>query len=282
MLEVTYEKLIPYPFDVVLSQYFDYEHIAHVHPTTLGEYRLVERAGNRIVYDQIWPAGLFGRRRVSRVAQEFFPPNRTTFEFMAGRHRGTRVETTLTQAPSDEAGDGTLVREIYHVPGLPNWAWLRPLVRPFMVRVIERVWDEDLGVEVCYGGWPGIPGREVAPAEGIGVTPGGTIHDIGKAAEFPAGCARSIQVDGAEVAVFAHDGQRFALGNRCPHTGGPLSLGKIEGGAVVCPWHGARFDLKTGRALCGPVSESVPAFDVAEVEGRLSLRTPAPVPGNPT
>ena len=48
MLSVSYSKIIPCAYDVVLSQYFDYEHIQFVHPTTLGEYHLVETRGNVI------------------------------------------------------------------------------------------------------------------------------------------------------------------------------------------------------------------------------------------
>ena len=63
MLEITYQKVIPYTVDVVLSQYYDYEHIMHVHPHTLGEYHLVEVRGNTAVYEQVWPRGFLGRAR---------------------------------------------------------------------------------------------------------------------------------------------------------------------------------------------------------------------------
>jgi hypothetical protein len=68
MLDVRYQKLIPYPFEVVLGQYYDYEHIRFVHPETLGEYRLVERDGSSVVYEQVWPRRL-GRRPRSLVRQ---------------------------------------------------------------------------------------------------------------------------------------------------------------------------------------------------------------------
>lgn len=266
MLELSYEKLIPFPFEVVLSQYFDYEHIAHVHPKTLGEYRVIERDGDRIVYDQIWPPGLFGRRQRSRVAQIFFPPNRTAFEFISGRYRGTRVDSILESRP-----DGTLVRETYHVPGMPNWGWLKPLIRPLMMRTIDRVWDEDLRVEVCYGGWPGIPGKEEQPSAPHGASLARLRHDLGPVEEFPQGCARRLNIDGAEVAIFGAGGGWRAVGNRCPHTGGPLALGRVEGETVACPWHGAMFDLKCGRAISGPTAEPIAVYKAEAVGGRLML-----------
>ena len=61
-----------------------------------------------------------------------------------------------------------------------------------------------------------------------------------------------VTLDGQEVAVFNVEGNFYAVGNRCPHRGGPLSRGHLEGSAVRCPLHGWLFDLKTGRCLNQP------------------------------
>ena len=53
MLLVRHRKTVPHPFRVVLEQYYDYEHIAHVHPYTLGEYRLELEDGDRLIYEQL-------------------------------------------------------------------------------------------------------------------------------------------------------------------------------------------------------------------------------------
>ena len=150
MLEVTYEKVIPYPVDVVLSQYYDYEHIRHVHPQTLGEYHLVEVRGPLAVYEQVWPRRLLVRAR-SLVRQEFIPPNKILFNFLRGRYRGIKVQTVLEQHP-----EGTLVVETYFLR-LPGWRWLGRLLRRLIMRKVDAVWDEDLKVKVCRGGWPGVP-----------------------------------------------------------------------------------------------------------------------------
>ncbi len=150
MLSITYEKLIPYPFEIVLSQYYDYEHIRHIHPTTLGEYHLVETRGNVTVYEQVWPRR-FGRRARSLVRQEFFPPNEIRFMFVRGRYRGAGVLTRFHRRPT-----GTLVEETYSM-GLPDWGWLRRLLRPSVIRRVDQIWEEDLRVHICRGGWPGLP-----------------------------------------------------------------------------------------------------------------------------
>ena len=155
MLAVTYTKIIAYPFEVVLSQYFDYEHVKYVHPKTLGEYHLVETRGNTIIYEQLWPRRFFLRRR-SLVKQTFHAPNEIQFEFLRGRYKGVKVRSVLHE---DKAG--TRVEETY-ILNLPNWSWLRTWVTRSVVRTVDLVWDEDLRVKVCQGGWPGVPPQSVS------------------------------------------------------------------------------------------------------------------------
>jgi hypothetical protein len=150
MLSVSYNKIIPYTFDVVLSQYFDYEHIKVVHPATLGEYHLVETRGNVIHYEQFWPRR-YGLRRRSLVRQTYAPPNEIWFDFLRGLYQGVRVRSLLHEHP-----EGTLVEETYSMR-LPNWDWLRRWIEPSIVRRVDQIWEEDLRVKVCCGGWPGIP-----------------------------------------------------------------------------------------------------------------------------
>lgn len=268
MLEIGYIKVIPFAFEVVLSQYFDYEHIAHVHPRTLGEYRLVEASAERIVYDQIWPAGWNGRRKTSQVEQRFLPPDAIEFAFLEGLHRGIRVHTRLY-----DLGDRTRVEETYLLP-MPNWGWLKPLIRPFIMQSIERIWKEDMDVGVCYGGWPGIQKRPVAlPVPERPVLPLQGRHFLGRAADFPPGSARVFVLEGVEIVLFHRDGRYRAMENRCTHTGGPLSRGTVAGDAVICPWHGARFDGTTGRVLCGPAKRGLQTFSVL-VEGENLVLLP--------
>ena len=64
--------------------------------------------------------------------------------------------------------------------------------------------------------------------------------------EIAEGGGKTITVRGTEIAVFKCEGQLHATQNWCPHAGAALSAGTVEGGAVVCPAHGYRFDLRTG------------------------------------
>jgi nitrite reductase (NADH) small subunit len=71
--------------------------------------------------------------------------------------------------------------------------------------------------------------------------------------ELPAeGEAKEFACGGKTICVANVNGQITAMDNVCLHRGGPLGQGVIEGGKVVCPWHGWQFDPKTGEAAHNP------------------------------
>ena len=80
--------------------------------------------------------------------------------------------------------------------------------------------------------------------------------------EIPAGQAKMVEVNGKEIALFNVGGVFHAIDNTCTHVGGPLCEGLISGSEVVCPWHGARFDLRTGEVLAGPARRAVGSYPV--------------------
>ncbi len=70
--------------------------------------------------------------------------------------------------------------------------------------------------------------------------------------EIQEGSAKLVRVKNEEIAVFKHQGQLCAIQNDCPHQGGQLSMGSIEGDEIVCPLHGWRFHFKTGACSTVP------------------------------
>jgi nitrite reductase/ring-hydroxylating ferredoxin subunit len=69
-----------------------------------------------------------------------------------------------------------------------------------------------------------------------------------------------------------HGGTIEAVQAWCPHAGGPLGEGGIEGDEVTCPWHGSRFCLRDGRPTQGPASAPLRTFDVREAGGRILVK----------
>jgi nitrite reductase/ring-hydroxylating ferredoxin subunit len=78
--------------------------------------------------------------------------------------------------------------------------------------------------------------------------------------EIPSGHAKLVEVNGNEIALFNVAGSFHAIDNSCTHVGGPLCEGEIDGQEVTCPWHGAVFDVTTGRALGPPAAEPVSCY----------------------
>lgn len=76
----------------------------------------------------------------------------------------------------------------------------------------------------------------------------------------------NVTVGDREIALFQIDGEFYAIGNRCPHAGGALADGQIEGRTVICPLHRARFSCETGDFLAPPAAEPVSSYEV-RVEG---------------
>lgn len=70
--------------------------------------------------------------------------------------------------------------------------------------------------------------------------------------EIAEGTAKLVRMGGEEMAVFKSDGRLYGIQNICPHEGGQLCNGWIDGGQVVCPLHGYKFDLKTGACSTDP------------------------------
>jgi 3-phenylpropionate/trans-cinnamate dioxygenase ferredoxin subunit len=89
--------------------------------------------------------------------------------------------------------------------------------------------------------------------------------------EIAPGQCRLVTVNGTDVALFNVDGTFFALSNACTHDEGPLAEGEIAGHEVTCPWHGAKFDIRTGEVLGPPACDAVERYDVRVMEGDIEV-----------
>jgi nitrite reductase (NADH) small subunit len=74
-----------------------------------------------------------------------------------------------------------------------------------------------------------------------------TWHVAISASELPSGTAKECVVGDRIVALFNVGGTMHALDGICPHQGGPLGKGVLQGCIVTCPWHGWQFDVSTGQ-----------------------------------
>jgi nitrite reductase/ring-hydroxylating ferredoxin subunit len=89
---------------------------------------------------------------------------------------------------------------------------------------------------------------------------------VASADELPPGNVRKVEVEGQELALYNVDGKFYCTSNICPHQGGPLDEGMLEGSQIVCPWHAWVFDVASGVSPVNPRAK-IPTYPV-KVEGK--------------
>ena len=88
---------------------------------------------------------------------------------------------------------------------------------------------------------------------------------VARVGDLVPGKGTVVVVNGTRIAIFSCDGGIYAIKNSCPHMGGELGEGLLQGDIVTCPWHGWRFNVKTGKNPEAAVV-AVRSFEV-KVEG---------------
>lgn len=98
--------------------------------------------------------------------------------------------------------------------------------------------------------------------------------DIADIEEVGNGQRIFIELDNHSIVLFNIGGEYYAIENECSHDGGPIGDGDIEGMTIVCPRHGARFDIATGKVLSLPAVEDIPAYPTRIVGKRIQIGIP--------
>jgi 3-phenylpropionate/trans-cinnamate dioxygenase ferredoxin component len=89
---------------------------------------------------------------------------------------------------------------------------------------------------------------------------------VAAASDIPPGTSKPFSVDGTEILVCNVDGSFFAIEDVCTHDGGQLDQGTLEGMCVVCPRHGATFDVRTGAPTM-PAVVPVITYPARQLQG---------------
>ncbi len=90
-------------------------------------------------------------------------------------------------------------------------------------------------------------------------------------ADVPAGKAKQVTLNGKAIALFNVGGTVYAIDDTCTHRGAPLWEGDLQGTEVSCPWHGARFDVTTGKHICPPAPSGVRSYNVQVVGDEIQV-----------
>lgn len=97
-------------------------------------------------------------------------------------------------------------------------------------------------------------------------------RDVLASDELAEGTPVVVEVERVPVLLLRHNGTVHAVQEWCPHAGGPLSRGTVDGGVVECPWHQSRFCLADGKPVQGPAAVPLRTFEVHEEGGRIAVR----------
>lgn len=83
---------------------------------------------------------------------------------------------------------------------------------------------------------------------------------------------KAVDVDGEKICIINIDGNFYAIGNVCTHMGGPLNEGNLDGFEVECPWHGSKFDVRTGEPTKPPARLAVSSYEVKVQDNSILVR----------
>lgn len=83
-----------------------------------------------------------------------------------------------------------------------------------------------------------------------------------------------VDIDDYSLVIFNIAGKLFAIGDVCSHDDGPIGEGEMEDYQVVCPRHGAHFDVKSGKVLSLPAIVDIPAYPVRIANGQIEVGIP--------
>ena len=97
---------------------------------------------------------------------------------------------------------------------------------------------------------------------------------VGRDEDFPEGEVRVVRVQGERVAICRLEGALYAFEDRCTHDDAPLGEGPLKGCEVVCPRHGARFDVRDGRVTRPPAIFPIECYEVELKEGQVEVTLP--------
>ena len=228
-----YTRRVAAPLERVWENVLDWEHLPFLHHDSFCGIELEESGAwgwraRVLLPPRAKPSQLRIEVRIDRAAGVYH--TRT----LAGAGAGTDIVTTLA-TPNASSTD---VRVAFHVPGLPESA-RKPLGEGY-VRLYTHLWDQDEAMmrrreALREGRAPGLakPGTRAPLA-------------LGPLPALRERLPLVVDCGGDRFRIVEHAGALLAHSVVCPHQGGPLEDAALEDGAVVCPWHGYRFDCQTG------------------------------------
>ncbi len=100
-------------------------------------------------------------------------------------------------------------------------------------------------------------------------------YKVAKVADIPDGERLFFEIKGKPIVLFSLKGEYFAIEDRCSHDEGPVGEGDLDGEQIICPRHGARFDIRTGKVLSFPAVKDIVKYEVRIKDDYLEVGIPS-------
>jgi nitrite reductase/ring-hydroxylating ferredoxin subunit len=258
-----YRRAVRASLERVWENVRDWEHLPWLHASSFSSIALEERG------DWGWRAriglGGGGEIRLELVAQA--GRHRYVSRTLEGPGAGGEIWTTLTPR-GDERTD---IEVEFLVPGVERGSAAAGKLGAGLTALYTRLWDED----------EAMMRQRTAELARAGACAGGAGERVELGAEdaLRARLPLVAEWSGRRYRIVELDGEWWAHSAVCPHWLGPLDDAEVEGGRVRCPWHGYRFDVRSGRR-CDAESPMrlAPAPKVVRADGRVWLESGGPAP----
>jgi len=242
-----YRRLVGASLERVWENVLDWEHLPWLHH---GAFRAIERVDSG---PWGWRAriGLHPAEAQQEILLELII-DRAKGEYTARTLEGAGAGTEIRTRLESRQPQVTAIEVEFRVPGIEPAA--ADAVGDAYVALYTRLWDEDESM---------MQGREAALSRrrsGRGAGP--ETVEIGPLEEVRARAPIVVEAKGRPYRIVELDGHLVAHATDCPHMLGPLAEAAVEDGCVRCPWHGYRFDLRTGFSADGRGLRLAPAPEV--------------------
>ena len=99
-------------------------------------------------------------------------------------------------------------------------------------------------------------------------------YEIASIEDIPSGERIFLEIGPHHIVLFNLAGNFYAIGDICTHDDGPLGDGELDGYQIICPRHGARFDIRSGTALALPAVIDTPSYPTRVVDGKIEIGVP--------
>lgn len=253
----SYEREIAASVERIWENVLDWEHLPFLHDQAFTS--VVRTSSSR----DHWHGEVGVAGGLAEVDVKIdFDGLRYSTRTVAGIGAGTEIVTSLFP----RAARVTAIRVDFHVPWAPEGA--EESIGQVYAGLYETLWDQDEAM--MRERQRGLDAADQGRSPVTAVLPLGSMREL--APRLPL----DVEFGGRRVRIVAFEGRLFAYDAACPHLGGPLRQGSAAGCEAVCPWHGYRFDLRTGLSSDGRGLRlrRGPVVQVSACDGQVTLRMP--------